>query len=225
MNAYPCGCRNELHEPTGAFHCIAKCPKHRARHRDPVTLDEAYYTELGVLKDGKLAETRHVAELVEALGPLPMAPSQGIVLEVGCGMSPYLPALRKAGWAYTGIDAFFWAAEEMRRRYGGGTAYQGEFEDLTEDATCDLILAAHSFEHMSDAPGAIVKCARLLNPGGELWIVVPDDSDPVNPDHLWFFSPASLRKTVELAGLEVLALETRRIVKHENFIYVRAVKP
>ena len=71
----------------------------------------------------------------------------------------------------------------------------------------------------------IRKMAAYLDHGGELWIIVPDDSDPVNPDHLWFFTEATLRSTIEAAGLEVVRMAKRKYIERENFIYCRARKP
>lgn len=80
-------------------------------------------------------------------------------------------------------------------------------------------------EHLDDAPAAIAGLAGMLTPGGELWIVIPDDSDPCNPDHVWFFAEASLRRAVELAGLVVARMRSFRRIAREEFIYCRAVKP
>jgi hypothetical protein len=55
-----------------------------------------------------------------------------------------------------------------------------------------------------------------------LRIIVPNDDDPTNPDHLHFFDPMSLGRALDLAGLVVGRMEMRRVVKHEQFIYARA---
>lgn len=96
----PCGCVNEVHPPTGASRCVSKCRAHLRLHRDPATLGESYYRDLGLL-----GETAHLAELLEALGPFPAARGNRRALEVGCGCSPYAGALRAAGWRYLGLDA------------------------------------------------------------------------------------------------------------------------
>jgi len=234
---YPCGCVNVRHAPTGAFRCLSKCAHHRAMQMSPVMLDEAYYTKLGVLKDGKLAETNHVAELREALGEWPSPKNYRatasnpypVAIELGCGASPYVGSLIGAGFWYLGIDQSRWAVdwvETIDPRSKTVARDVDEFLIATEaKSSVPLILAAHVFEHLPDAPSSIRKAAQALMPGGEFWIVVPDDSDPVNPDHLWFFNEASLRRTVELAGLTVLRLETRRYIARENFLYLRAIKP
>ena len=78
---------------------------------------------------------------------------------------------------------------------------------------------------MVDAPAAIRKCADMLAPGGQLWVVVPNDDDPLNPDHTWYFSEQSLRSVVASAGLGGVMISTCQRIERERFLYVRAVKP
>lgn len=222
---YRCGCVNEVVTPPGAMRCVSKCKRHSAAQRDPTTLDEAYYRELGALDAD--APQRYVAELTDALGELPEVVDGTPALEIGCGFSPYCSAIMGAGYAYFGIDPSPWVVKAMREAFGVDV-FQDTFDDkavLIAPDGIPLILAAHCFEHMADAPAAILKAASLLAPRGELWVVIPDDSDPLNSDHLWFFSPTSLRACVEAAGLRVERFAVRQRVEHEKFLYLRAVKP
>lgn len=227
ITTHPCGCQNALHEPTGALRRVLTCSRHMRQHRAPETLGEAYYTELGLLDHGMLKQTNHIAELTEALGPIPAPKENDQALEIGCGVSPYAGALIEQGWQYTGIEPSKWACGWMNRIYGGHTI-NARFESLDETALpapFGLILAAHSLEHMDEAHVAIWRCAELLAPGGQLWIVIPDDTDKTNPDHQWCFTQYSLWYTVEAAGLTVEHITLRRYIKKENFLYVRASKP
>lgn len=227
---YPCGCINFV-RPDGLMKSSEKCPAHRREARDPATLDAAYYRQFGVIDEAcRPRPTPHVAEMVEALGEFPPAPPSGpraVALEVGGGPSPYVGAIRAAGYAYAAIEPSAWAARWMQD-YHRAPTLEARFEDVEPEwfrRPYALILAAHSIEHMTDAPGAIRKAAGLLAPGGELWVVVPDDSDPLNADHLWFFAPATLRACLESAGLVVERLVARRRVPHELFLYARARRP
>jgi SAM-dependent methyltransferase len=220
---YRCRCVTEIAPPFGALRSVSKCRRHAARQRDPATLDEAYYRELGALDAD--APQRYVAELTEALGEIPEAwDVWRRALEVGCGISPYFSAIRARGWLYNGLDPCRWAANWMGLNRAAAVRSR-TLDDHDLGDSFGFILAAHSIEHMADAPNAIQKCADLLIPRGELWIVIPDDSDPLNSDHLWFFSPDSLRACVEAAGLSVKRFAVHQRVPHEKFIYVRAIKP
>jgi SAM-dependent methyltransferase len=228
--AYACGCVNERHEPTGALRSVSKCPGHTRAYQSPETLGEAYYAEFGLLKNGVFQPTNHVVELTEALGDIPAPDRNGDVLEVGCGVSPYAGVLIERGWHYIGIDPSKWACDWMYRIYDVDMI-EVRFENLAAndfhliDTHFGLILAAHSLEHMDDAPGAIARCAELLAPGGELWLVVPDDTDPVNPDHVWFWSFPSLTRAIQQAGLVVDLMTSRKLIERESFLYCRASKP
>lgn len=218
MNPNPhCSCQNAVHSPTGAIRAVSKCEPHRRAYRDPTTLDERYFVENAAFGG------THLPELLEALGPFPAAMGSRAALEIGCGCSPYAGAIRAAGWRYSGIDVSPWAARWTAGRYGVST-WVADWESWSPPGPCGLILAAHVIEHLIDAPAAFAKIAASLEPKSELWIVIPDDSDLANPDHLWFFNEQSLTRAVSLAGLRVAALAKFRRIERENFLYCRAIK-
>jgi SAM-dependent methyltransferase len=224
---YKCGCLNTVHAPSSVTRCFRKCPRHQAMTRHPETLDEAYYTELGMLKDGKIVADHYVRQLTEALGtwPSPKDSTNDFALEVGCGISPYAQAIEAAGWTYDAVDPSSWALTWMEENLDLFNCPDcRRFEDIDENQRFGFILAAHIFEHLDDAPGAIAKCHRLLEPGGWLWLIVPDDSDPVNPDHQWFFTGTSLTHCLRDAGFSVERLVMRKYIERENFLYCSARK-
>lgn len=218
MITYPCGCINDRLE-SGLLRSILKCARHHRMRRLPSTLGEAYYREQGAF-DGP-----HLEQIREALGPFPAAKGRQFALEIGCGCSPYAGSLKEAGWLYGGFDSSQWAATWTAGRWGV-FAEVGDYDRSSwAKDFYGLILAAHVLEHLVDAPAGLAKMADSLAPRGELWLIVPDDSDPVNPDHEWFFSPETLRLEVERCGLEVTAMQVRKYIERERFIYCRAVKP
>lgn len=221
---YRCGCVNERHEPTGALRCVRKCHGHRARGREPRSLDASYYSAFGLWLGPDAPPTNHVAEITEALGEFerPRTPHTSC-LEIGCGVSPYVNAILDAGWLYEGLDPSEWATRNARS--WGTIMHLTSFENFTPSYRYGMILAAHSLEHMPDAPAAVHKMSRCLAPGGHLYLVIPDDTDPLNPDHLWFFDINSLSRLVSLCGMTVDRITMRHIVAHENFIYCKAYKP
>lgn len=220
---YCCGCVNEVHA-SGVLRSASKCRAHRAARREAEGLGLGYYQELGALKDGVPRCALLLGQLREAMGLFPRGEG-GAALEVGCGASMYAPGLLRAGYDYTGLDPSPWACAWTASTFDVETVVGTlETADL-EVGHFALVLAAHCLEHMDDAPGAIARCAGLLRPGGELWVVVPDDEDPVNPDHVHFFTAKTLRGCLEAAGLEVVGEATRRYVPQENFLYARGRKP
>lgn len=229
MIPYPCGCQNEVHAPTGALRSVAKCPDHKRARREANGLSRAYYEELGTIHDGIPQCALLLGQMREALGEFPPVkegePGDGRVLEVGCGVSMYAPGLLRAGYLYTGLDPSAWGCAWTTSAFDVATVVGTLESAILGMNRYEMILSAHCLEHMADAPWAIQRCADLLQPGGELWLVLPDDEDPVNPDHQWFFAEASLRASLERAGLVVDRLTVRRHVAHENFLYAVARKP
>jgi len=223
---YICGCVNEISEPFGVLHSVEKCEAHRGERKEAGELGREYYESLGTIKDGMPRCSDYMSQITEALGLFPQrkrnnSPS---ALEIGCGISMYAPELFQCGHAYLGIDASAWACEFTATAFCA-TTIQTTLEDFTVPLEVELILAAHVLEHLDDAPAAIEKCSQLLQPDGQLWLIVPDDSDPLNPDHLWFFNEDTLRSCIEAAGLVVEKLAIRKYIDRENFIYCRARKP
>jgi SAM-dependent methyltransferase len=219
-----CGCAYKAHEPTGAMQRFNRCDSHQQSYRDPRWLAHDYYQELINLDaTDSIANSNHVSEMVDALGPFPKSGTNPRCLEIGCGTSPYVGTLRLAGWQYVGLDISDWAIH-WNATYWGAHVVHADFEGWSNSWTYGLILSAHSLEHMRDAPGAMVKIAGFLDRGGTVLILVPDDRDPANPDHLWLFNESSLQKTVELAGLRVEKMVRKSIVKREDFLYCTARK-
>jgi SAM-dependent methyltransferase len=217
---YVCGCVNTVDRASNVLRSVSKCPGHVAAQRDPAALGLAYYAEMNVFADGIPQCDRYTDQLTEALGPFPPG---GSVVEVGCGASMYARSILAAGNRYTGIEPSAWAARWTRETYGV-EVLEAPVESIEPRLGQTLVIAAHVVEHLADGPGAFARFGEWLVPGGQLWVVVPDDSDPLNPDHLWFFNPATLRTCVERAGFAVELLETRRVVEWENFLYCRARK-
>lgn len=210
----PCGCILETHS-TGAKKNIYRCPEHVEWLRARGPLDRSYYELHGVFQ----SDPPHAREFLEAFGSL--APANGTALEIGCGISPYVEVLTGAGYRYVGLDPSPWAAEYMRDVPGVFEVLCRTVEDDTIPAA-DLILAAHSLEHVADAPVVLAEIAASLTPGGKLYLIVPDDTDSMNPDHVWFFSPDSLERMVHDAGLVVDSVKAFQRVEKEKFIYLAA---
>ena len=65
---------------------------------------------------------------------------------------------------------------------------------------------------------------NTLLSGGRLVVLVPDDRDLTNPDHLWFFNVDGLQKMITAAGFTVTEIHQKSIVKHEDFIFCTALR-
>jgi SAM-dependent methyltransferase len=223
---YPCGCVNQRAE-CGALRSYSKCAEHkRAKEDMEAGSDFDYYRSIGCVDDDMVmsdeVRQRYVHELNSAL-LLPVGP--GACLEVGCGLSPYVPLLRDLQWTYQFYERRGWAASWMGRTYRV-EGFIGEYWPEHFNAeSYDLIMMMHVLEHLDDAPDALARTRRIIRPGGHLVVLVPDDSDLVNPDHQWFFTESSLKTCLETACFDVKLIVTKRVIERERFIYCLARRP
>lgn len=229
----PCGCKLDVDPGTGALFSVSKCAAHAAAQRETRELGEDYYRELGSIDaNGQPVTANYVAEFLDGFGE-PVSPRPGksrLAVEIGGGATPYVSLLRQAGWVYHGFESSQWAVNWANRQYGPGSATQFTFTKdtgLTLPADAGMVLCAHALEHFHK-PFAVLACIhQMLEPGGVFYCLIPDGRhDLVNPDHIFFFCPQSIRRSMESAGFVVDSINSRRRTEHEDFLYItaRAVK-
>ncbi len=79
------------------------------------------------------------------------------------------------------------------------------------DRTADVILCAEVLEHVPNPHEVLVELARLLKPGGRLYISVPFSAREHQIPHDYFrYTQYGLKYLIEQAGLEVLAINPVR---------------
>ena len=136
------------------------------------------------------------------------------ILDVGCGSGDYLLFMRNLGWDAWGVEIEAGVCEMLQQR--GVQMHQGELQEARfPDGFFDWVTMNHSLEHVPNPRGVILEVARILKPGGSVFVGVPN-IDSVQrrvfgrywyflgaPLHLCEFSTETLRKLLELAELEV----------------------
>ena len=135
----------------------------------------------------------------------------GRLLDIGAARGDFLTVMAERGWDVEGIEPFGRAAD-----LHGSPIHRMSFpEDSTlPSGSFDVVTAWAVFEHLHDPKRAFVESARLLKPGGRLVIEVPNfrsirarlgRMEDV-PRHLYFFTPRTLRRYGDPAGLELTAI-------------------
>ncbi|MEQ1859398.1 MAG: class I SAM-dependent methyltransferase [Chthoniobacteraceae bacterium] len=93
----------------------------------------------------------------------------------------------------------------------------GFLEDFATDERFDLLCAAHVIEHVADVDRFLAACARLLRPGGTLFLLTPNADAwklarfrgqwawAVPDGHTLFLSAGSARELLARHGFEPLA--------------------
>lgn len=139
----------------------------------------------------------------------PELPQGARLFELGSGFGAFLGAVATAR-----PDLRLSASEldlAHRERLLGGACVQfvPKWQALA-DASVDAVVAFHVLEHLPDPRAALQTLARVLAPGGQAWIEVPDvmsgwrSRNYVHPAHLSYFSAPQLQRLALAAGLEVV---------------------
>jgi 2-polyprenyl-3-methyl-5-hydroxy-6-metoxy-1,4-benzoquinol methylase len=145
---------------------------------------------------------------------LPRPAETGRLLDLGCGNGEYLMHMRTLGWQTYGLDLDREAVASARDL--GLEVQEGDLEASAHpEKSFDAITMSHVIEHIYDPIAALRACARMLKPGGRLWVATPNLASKVHeragqnwrglepPRHLVLFTPQALQRACIDAGLEV----------------------
>jgi len=142
----------------------------------------------------------------------PIAP--GRMLEVGCSSGAYMELARSAGWHVEGIEFSDEAADVARSK--GFNVQSGSLEHAkAPDQVFDVITAWMVLEHLHEPIGVLKKIREWVRPEGYLVASIPNTESLAKllfreycydlhlPNHLFHFSPKTLRLLLSNAGWEL----------------------
>ena len=152
---------------------------------------------------------------------------RGRLLDVGAGEGTLLRVASDRGWQAEGTEISSAMVEHVRATVGA-TVHAGVLEEIAlEPRSFDVIIMNHVLEHVKNPRTTLEKVAQLLRPEGVARIEVPNIASLSSRDkniqsrlrikpnpwkhydtghHFWFFTPGTLRATIEGAGLSVVSL-------------------
>jgi SAM-dependent methyltransferase len=179
-------------------------PLYLERHREDAEWWDTFYAD-------------HYDRFEEALPP-----DRRRLLDVGSGPGFFLLHGKRRGWDVLGVDPSVQAVAHAR---GLGVEVAEGFltdESAPQFGMFDVIHMNEVLEHLPD-PRAMVRLARgMLDPGGLLCVIVPNDYSPLQailrdhegykpwwvapPHHINYFDAGSLAHLVEGAGFEIEAI-------------------
>lgn len=159
-----------------------------------------------------------MAEL-SAAGIISSAMHSQQFLDVGGATGVFGYLFQDAGWRGAIIDPSRDGA--FIEKYGM-TYYQAAYADKSFDKKFNLISLIFVLEHVRTPDEILCKARRDLNPGGVIYIEVPDDiaftrkpasDDIFNSCHLWMFSPKTLVMLLRRCGFEIVSLKRTRTLR------------
>ena len=137
---------------------------------------------------------------------------RGRLLDIGAALGDLVLEATAAGWDAVGVELSAYAASRARER--GARVRTGTIEEAAyRDAAFDVVTVHDSLEHLTDPIGTLREVRRVLRPGGLVHLVTPNVGGlqarlfgrrwyHYKPgEHLFYFAPETLRRSVERAGL------------------------
>lgn len=159
---------------------------------------------------------RRFQELIEGMEALVQGRT---MLDVGCGRSDLLDVAQARGWTTHGTELHPAAVELGRSK--GHRMHEGPLRvEDHGDRRYDLIVSVEVLEHLTSPMEEVQRMARLLAPGGVLYITTPN-FDALNhtiagprwrmfnhPEHLCFFTRRTIDRCFRSNGLRKVRLRT-----------------
>ena len=146
------------------------------------------------------------------------------VLDLGCGAGRFVAALRDAGADAVGVELAEAALSRARVNAPGADLRLVEPDGSLplEHGSVDLVWCSEVLEHVPDTAHVLLEVRRVLRTGGRLLVTVPYHGrvknvliallrfdahvDPLG-QHVRFYTPGSLRTTLERSGFAAVQIE------------------
>ena len=146
--------------------------------------------------------------------------SKGRLLDVGCNLGLFLKVAQSEGFDTTGVELNRECAEYGREHFGL-TIHSDYLETLhLPDASFDVITLFDVLEHVPDIRGFLCEVRRILRNDGLLVLQSPNLGSLMAdltksgwnwltpPDHLYHFTPRTIKQLLHDTGFTVQRLET-----------------
>ena len=143
----------------------------------------------------------------------------GRILDVGCGQGDFLLQARRRGWSAFGTE-YSQAAVALCRAEGLDVVQGALTSDTFPDGGFDVVTSFEVFEHINDGASEIARIAQRLGAGGLFYLTKPNFDALLRhlegidfkmvawPEHISFYTPASLKTLAMSAGFDVQQVET-----------------
>ena len=142
-----------------------------------------------------------------------------MLLEVGCGAGFFLLEAKNKQWIASGIEKGSLIKEKLREK---NIVIHNDLFNKSElkNNSFDVIVMIEVIEHLPDPVLYLNRCFELLRPGGAIYITTPNFNCIERrilkneyriisyPEHIWYFTPLSLHKTLSKNNFSRKRLKT-----------------
>ena len=189
-----------------------------------INIDSEDEDQLYEVKGGKnVFRTDHQLEVFKSHYP---DLSHANLLDYGCGKSSMG---KKIGEQHDGVSVFLFDVSNSYKKYWEKiTSFEKTATyDIPEswNAKFDIITSFFSLEHINDVSGCLERMNALLNPSGEVYIVVPNVlnnvADLVVIDHVNHFTALSIETALKRANFSNIVVDEK---SHRGVFVVKAKK-
>lgn len=154
---------------------------------------------------------------------------RGRLLDVGCSAGLFAELARASGWDVLGVEPSEWLAARARERLGDAVVCARFEEVALEPGSFDAVCLWDVLEHVPDPPSFLAQAVAALRPGGLLALNVPNIRSWIAralgrrwplllPEHLCFFSPASLRLLFDRNGVTETELHLHPVIFGAGYV-------
>lgn len=145
-----------------------------------------------------------------------MQHGKGRLLDVGCNEGRGLIRYQSSGYSVEGLELNSKAADVSREK--GFVVYSDLIEQFEPIEKYDVVVLSNVLEHSLNPAEMLTHVARVLNPGGLVWISCPNSQSWLRalfgrfwinwhvPFHISHFSPQMLTRFLQQSGFELKAL-------------------
>lgn len=147
--------------------------------QDETSFVEAHWTKIWDREGSERIDRVSRQEEFKMMAPyLQKLPKNSAILDGGCGLGDWVLYLKGMGFNTTGLDISKKVIAQLQDRFPHANFRSGDIRrtEFTGDSF-DLYFSWGVFEHFENGPqDCLREAARLLRPGGLLFITVPHDN-------------------------------------------------
>ncbi len=187
------------------------------------------------LQNAEYRKQRFASERLEIIEHhLKKSPTGARLLDVGCGTGWFLDVAQAAGYAVAGLEVGTELARFTSEKMGV-PVFTDPLTELSASERFDVITLFDVIEHVADPRNLLRAVRSHLNPGGIALVFTPNldsvglailgaHSSLIMPaEHLFYFTPGSLRRLIEETPLNVLGFSTKGMDIADLYSYHRDV--